>query len=133
MADTVTVQVLTPNAQENRYSVQLTGISDGTGETNVSKVTRAALRAATGYSTSLVNIAEIAWNIQGFSYIKLSVDHTTDQTLLTLNGNGYRNFEADGYLKDADAAGGTGDLLLSSVGAVSGATYSIHLTMAMKP
>jgi hypothetical protein len=127
MADTVTSNVMFSATNARRYIVHLTCISDGTGETNVVKIDKSTLTNGSGVEPTSLKIASIRWNIQGMSYVKLSTDRTTDQTLMVLSGNGYDNFEAFGHLKEASTTGDTGDLLLSSVGAASGATYDITL------
>ncbi len=132
MADTVTSRVVFSNTNSRKYVVHLTCISDGTGESNVVKVDRSALTNGAGAAPDKIKIASIRWNIQGFTYIKLSWDHTADDTAMLLSSNGYDNFEAYGCLVDPNTSvdavtGAIGDLLLTSVGAASGATYDITI------
>lgn len=124
MADTVTSKV---RETADRYTVHLTCVSDGTGETNVLKVDKSAILDASGEEPPLLRIASVRWAIQGFTRIKLSTDHNTDDTTLVLNGNGYANWEHLGGLFDANSAGGTGDLLLTSTGTTSGSSYDIDV------
>ncbi len=131
MADAVTTNVISSQTKGRRYIAHLTGISDGTGETNVVKVDKSTLTAPTGAEPSRLGILSIRWNAQNFSYIKLSTDHTTDDVLMVLTGNGYDCFEPYGALYDPNSAGGTGDLLLSSVGGVSGSTYDITIELCL--
>lgn len=141
MADTVTTNTMVNGAASGgskRAIVKLTGISDATGETNVVKMDRSAFRLAgfPGTAPTKLHIASIRWNVQGFSYIKLSWDHTTDDTIALLSANGYQNYEAFGGLKDPNTSGDTvtgaiGDILLTSVGAASGATYDIDLEVIL--
>ena len=114
-----------------RLLVHMTAISSGTDETNVAKVVRANLLLA-GVVPKKINIASIRWASQGFTYLKLSWDHTADDTAMVLNGNGYDNFESVGCLRDPNTSadtvtGAIGDLLLSSVGATANATYDITI------
>jgi hypothetical protein len=132
MADTVTSRVVFSNTNSRKYIVHLTGISDGTGESAVVKVDRSALTNGAGQAPDKIKIASIRWNIQGYSYIKLSWDHTADDTAMVLSGNGYDNFESYGCLVDPNTSGDTvtgaiGDLLLTSVGAASGASYDVTI------
>jgi hypothetical protein len=132
MADAVTSYVFfTQTAGTRRYGIHLTGISDGTGETNVAKIVKANLKNAMGDVPGLIKICSIRWSTQGFSYVKLSTDHTTDDVLFLCMGSGYDDFEALGYLLDPNSTGGTGDLLLSSVGAANGATYDITIQLVL--
>lgn len=130
MADTVTSNVVF--AGDRKYAVQLTGISDGTGETNVIKVDISTLLNLAGQACVRTAIEEIKWDVQGFTYVKLSWDHTTDDTAMVMSGRGSVSYAHLGYLFDPRSAGGTGDLLLSSVGAISGASYDITVVLQLR-
>jgi len=112
--------------------LHLTNISDGTGESNVVKIDKSAFTAYDGSEPGIINIISARWNIQGFSYVKLSTDHTTDDVVLLLSGNGYDNWADAGGLRDPASSGQTGDLLLTTVGAASGATYDITLEVLLR-
>ena len=139
MADTVTTNTLVSGVKSKRIIVHLTGISDSTGESNVVKVDRSALSIpGTEATPTKLHIASIRWNTQGFSYIKLAWDHTADDTICLLNYNGYENYETYGGLKDPNTSGDAvtgaiGDIILTSVGAASGATYDITLECILVP
>jgi hypothetical protein len=130
MADAVTSQVI---ANGNRYHiVRLTNISDGTGETLVTKVDISTCDLGNGVFATKSSIKEIQWTIQGFAYVALYWDHTTDSVIdLLAGGNGYREYGALGMLSDPGAAGGTGDILLTTVGTIAGATYDICLVVTL--
>ena len=130
MADVVTKQVM---ANGNRYHiVHLTNISDGTGESLVAKVTPATCELGNGVFATKTSVKEIQWSIQGFSSVRLYWDHTTDDTLSVLAaGNGYSEWGALGMLSDPASSGGTGNILLTTANAVSGATYDITLVLAL--
>jgi hypothetical protein len=136
MADTVTTKVIEDYAKSAYYTVHLTGISDGTGESNVVKIDKSAIEVAQDNAEpAAIDILAVEWNNQGFSYAKFSWDHDTDETALVLPGGsgGYRTFQkskSEWYLKDGRGAGGTGDLLLTTVGMASGASYDITLYCA---
>jgi len=136
MADAVR-SIVIANTPE-LYVVSLTCLSDGTGETNVVKVDKSTLTGPTSAEPGSLDLIQIdAWQ-QGFTYIKLSWDHTTDDTMLLIPpGVMRRNFEIDvpnsfrqtgrPVLADPRSAGDTGDVLLSSVGPTAGDTYDITL------
>ena len=128
MADTVTNTTLKQDDKE--LVLHLTCISDGTGESNVVKVDRSSF-AALYKDTKRLTIRSVRWAIQGFTYIKISWDHTADDTALVLNGNGYDEFPEG--LRDPNTSadtvsGAIGDVLLTSVGAASGASYDITIS-----
>jgi len=124
MADTVdTVTLL---QQPNLYAVRLTNISDGTGESAVVKVDKSAIATALGITEpSKIIVTQLYWNIQGFASVRLLFDHTTDDELAVLCNSGYRDFTPYGGFADPASAGGTGDILLTTNGGASGATYDI--------
>lgn len=128
MADAVTSNVyFTQTNGTRRYGIHLTCISDGTGEINVAKVVKANLKTTDGVAPSILKLASARWTVSGFAYVKFSMDHDTDDVFLLCTGNGYDNWESVSFLPDPNSTGGTGDLLLTSVGAVSGAIYDITL------
>lgn len=138
MVDTVVSQVLDPfkmarrknNLPHKYYAVRLMNTSDGTGEAAVIKVDRSTLLANDGAEPSKMAIEEILHNIQGFTYVKLLWDHSTDDLAAILNGNNYHNF-SDCLLVDPASAGGTGDLLLTTTGATATSTYDITIVLRL--
>lgn len=131
MADTVNSNVIF--AGTRRRVVQLTNISDGTGESDVVKVDVSTLTGPDGSAPTSVTIEEVTWSIQGFTSVRLEFDATTDDEAMVLGaGNGYASFVNMGGLKDPKSTGTTGDLLLTTAGAVSGATYDITLVLRLK-
>ena len=135
MTDAVTTRVVVQTASE--LVVHLTNISDGTGETNVVKVDKSAYVAADGAEPAALDIEVARWAMQGFTYVKLSWDAATDDTAVVLSGSGYEDFRSsdldyvpgNAALKDPRSATHVGDLLLTTVGAVSGASYDITLVL----
>lgn len=138
MADAVTTITLS-NSPE-RIGVHLTCISDGTGESAVIKVDKSTLTSTLGTEPASLDIEDVRWAIQGFASVRLLWDHTTDDVAMCLTGSGYDQFVASAAgdyppsgLADPRSTGGTGDLLLTSNGAVSGATYDITLWLRKAP
>ena len=126
MADAVTTLV-TNNGPLN-YQARFTNISDGTGESAVIKIDKSTLANELGVEPRQLDIIRIQWSIQGFSSVRILWDHTTDDTAQVLAvGNGFRDYADSNELADPRSAGGTGDLLFTTAGAVSGATYDILL------
>lgn len=131
MADTVNSTVLQSGGR--RHIVQIMNISDGTGESAVIKVDRSTLVNNDGIEPAKMALEEITWSIQGFTSVRLAWDHTADDELVTLStGNGYFNFKDIGCLQDPASAGGTGDIVLTTAGAVANATYDITLVVRLK-
>jgi len=130
MADTV--DTIVQFSGTRRYIVRLTNVSDGTGESGVTKVDISTLTNGKGIAPTALNLESVQWSIQGFTSVSLFWDHTTDDEIVKLAaGNGYHDFSQAGVLKDPRSAGGTGDILLTTAGAVSGATYTITLSFVL--
>ncbi len=121
MADSVDSLVMLNGSR--RYTVRLTNISDGTGESAVIKVDKSTLLNGQGVEPSKLMIKTLKWSIQGFTSVRLYWDHTTDDELAVLSGTGERSY--DPPMIDPASAGQTGDILLTTAGNISGATYDI--------
>lgn len=130
MADAVATNIVFKGAL--RYAIQMTCTSDGTGESNVIKVDISTLLNTAGQTVTYTAVEEIEWDVQGFSSVKLSWDHTTDDVMKLLSGRGSVSYKHLGYLFDPRSTGGTGDILLTSTGAVVGATYDITLVIQLR-
>ncbi len=130
MADAVTSRVIFSG--KKKYAIQLTCISDGTGEAAVIKVDISTLTGMSGNAVTKCYIEEIQWDVQGFTSVRLLWDHTTDDIAKVLTGRGSVSYRDIGYLRDPVSAGGTGDLLLTSIGAASGATYDITVVLQLR-
>ena len=130
MADSVDSVVLFSGTR--RRAVRLTNVSDGTGESAVIKIDKSTLIGPDGTEPSKLVVEEIVWNIQGFTSVRLFWDHTTDDEIDMLSGGGSRDYTAVGGLRDPGSAGGDGDILLTTAGAVSGATYDISIVLRLK-
>lgn len=126
MVDTVTSSLYDGGTE---IIVHITNISDGTGESSVVKVDRSAL--ANGSVIKKLNLQEIRWNIQGFTSVRLYWDHTADNTIMVLSGNGYEYFKhalVDPNTSADVVTAAIGDVLLTTAGAIAGATYDITMT-----
>jgi hypothetical protein len=124
MADTVTVTTIKDSGSE--LIVHLTGSSDATGETDAIKVDKSAFTVG-GVEPTTLRVMAVRWASQGYSSLHLEWDRGTDVTIMRLSGNGFEDFRPDG--KNDSGSGGTGDIVLTTVGAASGATYDITLTL----
>ena len=138
MADAVTSKVILDS--KTHYVIHLTNVSDGTGESAVVKVDKSAIGVSyDGAEANSLDIERIEYSCQGFTYIRLHWDHTTDDTITVLNGNGngvldfmgspqqFNGYVQPSGLPDPRTAGETGDILLTTVGHSANDTYAITL------
>lgn len=130
MADTVDTNVIFQGTQ--RYTVQLISTSDGTGESDVVKVDISTLVGPIPPAApTKVAIEKVQYAIQGFTSVLIKFDRGTDVVALRLpTGSGLKDFSKEFGIVD-DGTGGTGDVLLTTAGAVSGATYDIILWLKL--
>jgi hypothetical protein len=130
MADTVATRVLAAGPRNG--ILRLTNICDGSGEVLVPKLILNNMRLDDGVIPTKCALKEIQWSIQGFYCVQLFWDHTTDQVAALLgNGNGYMELGMLGMSPDPGGAGGTGNILLSTVNNTIGATYDITLAVVL--
>lgn len=124
MSDTVLVNTLRDTA--DRAALLLCSSSDGTGETKVSKADISAL----AMGAAKVRIKKLKWSIEAMA-VTLFFDHSTDDTAIIMTGNGELGDECEAGIKDPGSAGGTGDILLSSVVTAStvGKGYTIYMEL----
>lgn len=130
MADAVR-SIVTLN-QAPFYAVNLTCISDGSGESNVVKIDKSTLLAQTALEPTALDIM-FCWGVAfGCSNVRLHWDHTTDDTALVVNGSFFFDYSHVKGLRDPKSAGGTGDILLTSTGMVASGGYCIDLMCQMR-
>src|SRR5690348_8396464 len=124
MADAVTTQVLAESKRD--YEIVLTNVSDGTGESAVTKVDVSTLSPA----CDEVALVDCEYATMGMS-VKLLWDANTDTVALLLPTDMHGRFDfresQRGCLRNNAGTGKTGDVQLTTVGHSSGDTYWIRL------
>ena len=127
MADTVASQTIDDGP---RYAViKLTNVSDGTGESAVTKVDVSSLASnANGVACTGATIQKIWWQCTGMK-VSILFDATSDVLAIQLgeNQSGYHDYTSFGGLTNNAGSGKTGDIKFTTVGHSSGATYTIIL------
>ena len=134
MADAVTTQTILDDGGKNLI-VKLTNISDGTGESAVTKVDVSALAAREdGTACSSVLIEKVSHSIIGFTQVQLLFDATTDTIALGLaqDSTGHMDFSEFGGLQNTSGSGKTGDIKLTTIGAANLDSYVIVLELIKK-
>jgi hypothetical protein len=127
MADAVATQTLHDSVKN--LVMKFTNVSDGTGESAVTKVDVSALSPP---ATS-VRIDRIHYATSGMA-VRLLWDATADVDifLVPTDGDGCHNFEHFGGLPNNAGAGVTGDIQFTTIGHTSGDVYTIILEMTKK-
>lgn len=121
MADSVTVSTLYTKGQE--FIQHLTNASDATGEAAVIKLNMSDL-AVDGDAVTSITVISIEFIVSGMNHVKLAWDATTDDTIALLSGSGIIDFTPKGN-RDPQTSGTTGDVVLTTDGAVTGGIYDI--------
>lgn len=125
MTETVTTQILHDGVRN--VIVKLTSVSDGVAETNVMKVNIADLVP----SCERLRVDEIEYDIYAAKVI-LAWEGTPNVTIAVLGGGqGEMDFCDTGGL-NMTGAGGTGNILLSTVTVGSAYSYTIILKLRKK-
>ena len=132
MADVVTSQTIV-DTSGTKTVMKFTNISDGSGETLVTKMDASALTFMTEDATK--KIAKIWWAINttnGKSGVELLWAGTTNSTIGFFSGTGHHDYYTAGNAipNNATLTANTspaGDILISTKGFVSGDNYTIIL------
>ena len=125
MADTVTVQTIADVAGVKHVS-KMTNISDGTGESLVTKIDASGTNGMTEDATKV--LARIWYSINTTNSnagVELLWGGTTNATMVVLNGQGHWDLRTFGDGIANNATTPTGDVLLSTRNFVSGDNYTI--------
>lgn len=131
MADTVRT-IVTHNVAP-LYAINITNISDGTGESAVVKLDKSQLTGTKGNEPAALDILSCWGMASGCSHVRLHWDHTSDDTALVMfNGAFFFDYGHVGGLKDPRTPGGTGDILLTTSAMVANGGYCIDLLVAMR-
>lgn len=128
MADTVDKVVL-EDGQRN-HVIRITNKSDGTGESAVVKADLSAVSDMGVGPADSFAVEYIEYDVQGFTRVDLEFDATANDEIASISGQGYLPF--DPPLSDPKSTGYTGDVVLTTQGAVSGASYTIVLGLKKK-
>jgi hypothetical protein len=127
MADTVASQTIDDGP---KYAViKLTNVSDGTGESAVTKVDVSSLASnANGVACTGATIQKIWWQCTGMK-VSILFDATSDVLAIQLgeNQSGYHDYTSFGGLTNNAGSGKTGDIKFTTVNASSGDTYTVIL------
>lgn len=129
MPDAVTSQTLVDN--QTTAIILFTNISDGTGESLVTKVNVANLTAnGLGQACTGVSVQKIHTACHGMEF-RLFWDATTDVIFFGSAQNNQYTFDFSNFggLRNTSGAGKTGNILLSTADQTAGDTYTLVLEM----
>ncbi|MGA0172013.1 MAG: hypothetical protein ACO3NL_00030 [Phycisphaerales bacterium] len=133
MADAVSSTTIIDGT--HKAVIQLTSLSDGTGESAVTKIDVSALAARDdGTACSGVIIEKVYHSIIGFTQVQLLWAATANTIALGLSqdSNGHMDFSTFGGLVNTSGAGKTGDIKLTTLGAAANDNYVIVLELLKK-
>lgn len=132
MASTIDVKSIFSG---KRYEVfHLTSYSVGApdAEAGVVKVDISTFTDAAGNLATYSAVDRIEYSVWGFSHVLLEWDHTTDDEIAVLSAQGIMDWSKVGGNVDPRTAGETGDIILTTNGAVDGSGYDITLYVRPK-
>tara|TARA_Y100001938_G_scaffold134724_1_gene195531 strand:+ start:299 stop:703 length:405 start_codon:yes stop_codon:yes gene_type:complete len=127
MADTVASQTLQDGIKQAVF--KFTNVSDGTGESAVTKIDVSNLsKNEKGQSCTRVTIDEIWWQCNGMK-VQVLFDASSNLLCIELgeNQSGHHDYSSFGGLVNNAGSGVTGDILFTTVGHSSADTYTITM------
>lgn len=115
-----------------RVHYTISGISDGvTNLSNEIVFDTSWFTTVLGESVGRIAIRRLGWSEDGFTSLNLSFDRQPDVIIAQMAGVNYQEFPE--YLADpGEGNDGTGNLLLSTVGATTGAVFNIEIDAKIK-
>lgn len=125
MADAVTSQTIQDG--ERKAVLKFTNISDGTGETAVTKIDVSTLTAnSAGKACTEVAVAKIWWQCVGMG-VELLNDATANTLIIGLSpdSNGFHDYSDFSGIPNNAGSGKTGDVKFTTIGASSTDTYTV--------
>ncbi len=128
MTDTVSSK--TVFSGKRKLVMRFTNRSDGTGESAVVKVDRSTFTGPDGTEPGKIVVEKIVYDVSSMRVLLLW-DHSTDEVLAVLQGQGCMDFTEIGGIVDVET-GGNGDILLTTANQSSGDGYDITLFMRLK-
>ena len=123
MADTVTTTVQADNARN--YIATFTNLSDGTGESGVTKITAANLNPAPGVHGK---IKRIKYDVKGGA-VRIMWKATSDTDAAIVSGYGTLDYADFGGLKNPANSGANGDVKFTTVGFSANSAYNITIEL----
>ena len=131
MADTVDSLVVFSGTK--RYVVRLTNISDGTGESAVTKVDRSALIGPGGGVPTYLIVEKIEYACDGMQ-VRLHWNDATDDEIAVLAGSGFFDWTDSGGIKHPQVPGAAdeGDIVLTTNAHTAGDAYTVTLHLRLK-
>ena len=125
MADIVTVQTIADVAGV-KHVAKMTNLSDGTGESLVTKIDASNTNAMTEDATKVLTRIWYSINTTNRNAaVELLWDGDTNATALLLSGNGHIDLRPSGNEIPNNATTPTGDVLLSTKNFADGDNYTI--------
>jgi hypothetical protein len=116
----------------NFLVIDIHGVFSAADETDTIVVDRSTLTGPLGTVPGSLRVDEISWATNGYNYIQLEWEHTTDDIIAHLSGSGYVDYSYYGGKNDPETEGGTGDIVLTSNGGAAGGSYYIQLFVTLK-
>jgi hypothetical protein len=134
MANVVDVKTLFNGRRTKVF--HLVGMLDTAQESDVAKIDISAFTDPLGRVATYTAIDKIEFAVNN-GYVLLEWDHTTDDEIATLTGQGCIDWTPMGGNVDPRTAGATGDIVLTTlstgtIGATNALTYDITIYVRMK-
>lgn len=115
-----------------RHLILRIRVNDDATHTDSSVVDISTLTGPDGVTApSSLSVEYIQYSMQGYEFVRLEWDHTTDEPIAIMSGDGYMDFREFGGIHDS-GSGGNGDILLSTPTVAAGDTADITIKFKKK-
>lgn len=131
MADTVSTNIILNT--DRHLVIQITNISDSTGESGVVKVDKSTYTGPNGLEPGSLVVESISGEVSGMN-VTITCDRTTPITIAQLGGLGKvnLNFKCLSSGLQTNTGGATGDIKLTTSNQTIGDTYDLILVLRKK-
>lgn len=116
---------------QRKITVRVTGVASDAIDGTDTAIDKSDLIGPAGAEPSSLVIEELEWSISGFDAVILAWDDGTDEEIARLSGAGFKDYTAWGGLT-SDGTSQTGDLLVTTLGAATNASYDISVVARLK-
>lgn len=111
---------------DRKHIARVVGASDATAaDTATIAVDKSTLTGADGAAVTRLVVYAIEWTTN--VSLKVAFDHTADDEIANLTGDGFIDWSSAGGLVDPDSTGGTGDITITPVGTAANDVYTVTL------
>jgi hypothetical protein len=132
MASTIEVKQLFTGKRYEVFHLTSYAVAAPTAEADAIKMDISTFTDPRENPCTYTAVDRIEYSVWGFNYVTLEWDHTTDDEIAVLSGQGVMDWSQLGGNVDPRTAGATGDIVLTTDGTTDGSGYDITIYVRPK-